>query len=37
MAIGDEIIDKLDKVSDHTYDELYDAFKQLHGDWIKIS
>ena len=36
MAIGDELFDELDEVSDHTYNELYDAFKELHDDWIKI-
>ena len=36
MAIGDESFDELDEVSDHTYDELYDAFKELHDDWTKI-
>ena len=34
MAIGD---DKLDKVNDiPTYDKLYDAFKELHNDMMKI-
>ena len=36
MAIGDELFNELDEVSDPTYDELYDAFKELHDDWIKI-
>ena len=36
MAIGDESFDELDEVSDPTYDELYDAFKELHDDWKKI-
>ena len=31
MAIGDD--DELDEVNDlYTYDELYDAFKELHDD-----
>ena len=34
MAIGDD--DDLNEVSDPTYDELYDAFKELHDNWIKI-
>ena len=37
MAIGDELFNELDEVSDPTYDELYDTFKELHDDWIKIS
>ena len=36
MAIGDKSFDELDEVSDPTYDELYDAFKELHDDWKKI-
>ena len=37
MAIGDESDDELDEVNDlSTYDELYDAFKELHENWIKI-
>ena len=37
MAIGDESDDELDEVNDlFTYDELYDAFKELHDNWIKI-
>ena len=29
--------DELDEVNDlSTYDELYDAFKELHDDWIRI-
>ena len=37
MAIGKESFDKLDEVSDlPTYDELYNAFKELHDDWIRI-
>ena len=36
MSIGDESFDDLDEVSDPTYDELYDAFKELHDNWIKI-
>ena len=37
MAIGDELDDELDKVNDlSTYDELYDAFKELHDNWIKV-
>ncbi|KAH9680684.1 hypothetical protein KPL71_026646 [Citrus sinensis] len=36
MAIGDESDDELDEVNDlFTYDELYDAFKELHDNWIK--
>ncbi|KAH9781377.1 hypothetical protein KPL71_008441 [Citrus sinensis] len=38
MAIGDESDDELDEVNDlSTYDELYDAFKELHDNWIKIA
>ena len=37
MAIGDESVDKLDEVNDPAYDELYDTFKELHDNWIKIS
>ncbi|KAH9792213.1 hypothetical protein KPL71_004031 [Citrus sinensis] len=38
MAIGDESDDELDETNDlSTYDELYDAFKELHDNWIKIS
>ncbi|KAH9669567.1 hypothetical protein KPL70_021837 [Citrus sinensis] len=37
MAIGDESDDELDEINDlFTYDELYDAFKELHDNWIKI-
>ena len=36
MAIGDESVDELDEVSHPTYDELYDAFKELHDNWMKI-
>ena len=37
MTIGDESDDELDEVYDlPTYDELYDAFKELHDNWIKI-
>ena len=37
MAIGDKSDDKLDEVSDlPTYDELHDAFKELHDEWMKI-
>ncbi|KAK9229591.1 hypothetical protein WN944_022554 [Citrus x changshan-huyou] len=37
MAIGDESDDELDEVNDlSTYDELCDAFKELHDNWIKI-
>ena len=33
MAIGDELNDELDEVNDlPTYDELYDAFKELYDD-----
>ena len=35
MAIGDDD-DDLDEVSNPTYDELYDAFKELHDEWMKI-
>ena len=34
MAIGDD--DDLNKVSDPTYDELYDAFKEMHDELMKI-
>ena len=34
MAVGDD--DDLNKVSDPTYDELYDAFKELHDEFMKI-
>lgn len=36
MAFGDESFDELDKISDPTYDELYNDFKELHDDWMKI-
>ena len=37
MAIGEESLDEVDNVSDlPTYDELHDAFKELHNKWIKI-
>ena len=36
MVIRKESIEELDEVSDPTYDELYDAFKELHDDWLKI-
>ncbi|KAK9180762.1 hypothetical protein WN944_023897 [Citrus x changshan-huyou] len=37
MAIGEESLGKLNEVSDlPTYDELHDAFKELHDEWIKI-
>ncbi|KAH9659187.1 Integrase catalytic domain-containing protein [Citrus sinensis] len=37
MAIEEESLDGVDKVSDlSTYDELHDAFKELHDEWIKI-
>ena len=37
MAIGDESDDELDEVSDlPTYDELHDAFKELHDEWMKF-
>ncbi|KAH9699242.1 hypothetical protein KPL71_024267 [Citrus sinensis] len=37
MAIGDESNDELDEVNDlPTYDELHDAFKELHDEWMKI-
>ena len=35
MAIGDD--DDLNEVSDPTYDELYDVFKELHNQLMKIS
>ncbi|KAH9668399.1 hypothetical protein KPL70_021401 [Citrus sinensis] len=34
MAIGDD--DNLNEVNDPTYDELYDAFKDLHNELMKI-
>ncbi|KAH9697863.1 hypothetical protein KPL71_023789 [Citrus sinensis] len=34
MAIGDD--DDLNEVSDPTYDELYDAFKEMHDELMKI-
>ena len=35
MAIGEKSFNELDKVSDlPTYDELHNAFKELHDDWI---
>lgn len=37
MAFGDESFDEFDKISDPTYDELYDNFKALHDDCMKIS
>ena len=37
MAIRDESNDELDEVNDLIiYDELYDTFKELHDNWIKI-
>ena len=37
MAIGEESLDELDEVSDfRTHDELHDAFKELHDEWMKI-
>ena len=37
IAIGKESFDELDEVSDlPTYDELHDAFKELHDDWTRI-
>ena len=36
MAIGNEQLHELDEVSDPTYDELYDTFKELHDDQMKI-
>ena len=37
MAIGEASLGKLNEVSDlPTYDELHDAFKELHDEWIKI-
>ena len=37
IVIGDESVDKLNEVSDSTHDELYDTFKELHDDLIKLS
>ena len=34
MALGDD--DDLNEVSDPTYDELYDAFKEMHDELMKI-
>ena len=34
MTIWDD--NDLDEVSDPTYDELYDAFKEFHDEWMKI-
>ena len=34
MAIGED--DNLNEVNDPTYDELYDAFKELHNELMKI-
>ena len=37
MAIGKESFDELDEVNYlSTYDELHDAFKELHDEWMKI-
>lgn len=37
MAIGEESLDELNEVSDFpTHDELHDAFKELHDEWMKI-
>ena len=37
MAIGEESLDELHEVSDlPTYDELHDAFKEFHDEWMKI-
>ena len=36
MAIGDKSFEELDEVRDPTYVEIYDTFKELHDDWIKI-
>ena len=37
IVIGDESDDEIDEVSDlPTYDELHDAFKELHDEWMKI-
>ena len=37
MAIGDDSDDEFEEVNDlSAYDELYDAFKELHDNWIKI-
>ena len=37
MGIGEESFDELNEVSDLlTYDELHNAFKELHDDWIRI-
>ena len=38
MTIGDESDDELDGVNYlPTYDELHDAFKELHDEWMKIA
>ena len=34
MTIGDD--DDMNEVSDPTYDELYDAFKEFHNELMKI-
>ena len=37
MAFGEESHDELDELNDlPTYDELHDAFKELHDEWIRI-
>ena len=37
MAIREESFGKLDEVSDlPTYDELHNAFKEFHDEWIRI-
>ena len=35
MAIGEESFNEFNEVNDHTYDELYDVFKELHDDQMK--
>lgn len=37
MAIGYELFDELDEVNELLYDELYNAFKVLYNDLMKIS
>ena len=36
MEIENESLGELDEVSDPTYDELYDAFKELHDDCVSL-
>lgn len=38
MVFREEQFDELDEISDSpTYDELFDAFKELHDDYMRIS